>query len=455
MDAWMAFVSIMAIVAIVVVAGGIIAFIGHVIIGAFDNKKVVNNTKELLDYSQYKQLEDTRVKDAVVTAEYNFEEINKAKAKKEQELAKNDTVADDFKLEDVKDDDLEDLENRIKLQNETKVEEKTVEKELDFDDDLDLDNLLNEISNDVTEEEKGKIHEDNAPKMDESLANYSIEDYLKSFENEEAEDIEDIEENVEEPIVEEPIVEEPIVEETVVEEVKEEVEDAEEIVEDNTEVEETIEEEVSIEPIIEEVVEEKAEEKAEEKVVEKVVDNSEEIERLKAELADLNRQLEEARSGKVEVVTINMTEAECVNRLEVLEERLKNVKKDYKINQKEYRPLKKIINDLDKYQSKLRRKENMVAKKKVALYGVNNYVDIDKEKAEKLANELDLLDGLRLSVQHCEEVINANKDRFPILERTNNILEDQIAHLEADIATTQKQLEKIRADKGEDEGDKE
>ena len=445
MDAWMAFVSIMAIVAIVVVTGGIIAFIGHVIIGAFDNKKVVNNTKELLDYSQYKQLEDTRVKDAVVTAEYNFEEINKAKAKKEQELAKNDTVADDFKLEDVKDDDLEDLENRIKLQNETKVEEKTVEKELDFDDDLDLDNLLNEISNDVTEEEKDKIHEDNAPKMDESLANYSIEDYLKSFENEEADDIEDVEEIEEEPIVEESVVEE------VKEEVEESVEDVEEIVEDNTEVEETIEEEISAEPIIEEVVEEKAEEKVEEKVV----DNSEEIERLKAELADLNRQLEEARSGKVEVVTINMTEAECVNRLEVLEERLKNVKKDYKINQKEYRPLKKIINDLDKYQSKLRRKENMVAKKKVALYGVNNYVDIDKEKAEKLANELDLLDGLRLSVQHCEEVINANKDRFPILERTNNILEDQIAHLEADIATTQKQLEKIRADKGEDEGDKE
>ena len=449
MDAWMAFVSIMAIVAIVVVAGGIIAFIGHVIIGAFDNKKVVNNTKELLDYSQYKQLEDTRVKDAVVTAEYNFEEINKAKAMKEQELAKNDTVTDDFKLEDVKDDDLEDLENRIKLQNETKVEEKTVEKELDFDDDLDLDNLLNEISNDVTEEEKDKIHEDNAPKMDESLANYSIEDYLKSFENEEAEDIEDVEEIVEEPIVEETVVEE------VKEEVEESIEDVEEIVEDNTEVEETIEEEISAEPVIEEVIEETPVAPVEEKVVEKVVDNSEEIERLKAELAELNRQLEEARSGKVEVVTINMTEAECVNRLEVLEERLKNVKKDYKINQKEYRPLKKIINDLDKYQSKLRRKENMVAKKKVALYGVNNYVDIDKEKAEKLANELDLLDGLRLSVQHCEEVINANKDRFPILEHTNNILEDQIAHLEADIATTQKQLEKIRADKGEDEGDKE
>ena len=55
-----------------------------------------------------------------------------------------------------------------------------------------------------------------------------------------------------------------------------------------------------------------------------------------------------------------------------------------------------------------------------------------------------MLDGLRLSVNHCEEVINANKDRYPILENTNRILEDQIAHLEADIATTTATLEKIR-----------
>ena len=37
MEAWMAFVSIMAIVAIVVVAGGLIAFIGHMILGAFES----------------------------------------------------------------------------------------------------------------------------------------------------------------------------------------------------------------------------------------------------------------------------------------------------------------------------------------------------------------------------------------------------------------------------------
>ena len=142
-----------------------------------------------------------------------------------------------------------------------------------------------------------------------------------------------------------------------------------------------------------------------------------------------------------------MTEEECANRLEVLEERLKNAKREYKINMKEYKPLKKVMSDLEKYQTKLRRKETIVAKKKVSLYGVNNYVDIDKEKAEKLANELELLDGLRLSVQHCEEVINANKDRYPILEHTNKILEDQIAHIEADIATTSATLAKLREDK--------
>lgn len=180
------------------------------------------------------------------------------------------------------------------------------------------------------------------------------------------------------------------------------------------------------------------------------------IETLRAQVEDLYRQLDIAKSAPVAkssttnvvVTTINMTESECVKRLELLEERLKSVKKDYKINLKEYKPLKRVMVNLEKYQTKLRRKETIVAKKKVALYGVNNYVDIDKEKAEKLANEIELLDGLRLSVNHCEEVIEANKDRFPILEHTNNILEAQIADIEADIATTQETLRRIREKNG-------
>ena len=215
---------------------------------------------------------------------------------------------------------------------------------------------------------------------------------------------------------------------------------------------EDFEEDEVQEPVVAPVAEEDKESIEEEPVVAPVKtakeEQNKEVEELKAQLEELNRQLAEARQTKVEVVSIDMTEEECIARLETLEERLKVAKKDYKINMKEYRPLKKVMTDLEKYQTKLRRKETIVAKKKVALYGVNNYVDIDKEKAEKLANELELLDGLRLSVSHCEEVINANKDRFPILEHSNQILENQIATLEADIASTQATLQRIRDKKG-------
>ena len=86
-----------------------------------------------------------------------------------------------------------------------------------------------------------------------------------------------------------------------------------------------------------------------------------------------------------------------------------------------------------------------------SLMKIEKIVKQVEEKAEKLANELELLDGLRLSVSHCEEVINANKDRFPILEHTNQILEDQIAHIEADLQDAQETLQKIRDGEGSQE----
>ena len=422
MEAWMAFVSIMAIVAIVVVGGGIIAFIGHMIIGAFDNNKQSRptNSKDVIDYAQYKQLEDA--KQVNVNNEYDFKAINQAKAKEEKSLldAKEDEI---FNL----DEEIEEISN---LEEETEVEEEVKpEVKDDIFDDLDIDDMLSEISNDIIEEEKAIADEVNKEevKIGDELNSYTIDEMLK-----EVESFDEETENAEEPIEETVVAEE--VEDTV-----EETEEAENIVEETEAVEkdEVVEEVKEEQPVVETVVKDEAKDK--------------EIEDLKAQLAELNKQLEAARSGKVEVVSIDMTEEECVARLETLEERLKNVKKDYKINAKEYRPLKKVMNDLERYQTKLRRKEAVVAKKKVALYGVNNYVDIDKEKAEKLANELELLDGLRLSVSHCEEVINANKDRFPILEHTNQILEDQIAHIEADIASTQATLQKLRDKNGNDE----
>lgn len=408
MDAWMAFLSIMAIVAIVVICGGLIAFIGHVIIGALGADKRVNDStgyknpsqntgsREVLDYAQFKQLESS--KQAEVDKYYDFEEINKEKAEKEKALAEA-SVEDTMVIPEAdKDEALETIENRLKSENETKVEKVKVEETTVVEEDDDLDDLLSEISEDIIQEEKEKAQEEAAPKASEELNKYSIDKIL-----EETEEIEESEE--------------------------EEIAPVEEIVE-----EEVVEEKPVVVP-----VEDKSEE---------LHKANSEIESLKAQLFELNRKLEEARTQQVEVVTIDMTEAECVARLELLEERLKNVKKDYKINLKEYKPLKKVMNDLERNQTKLRRKETVLAKKKVSLYGVNNYVDIDKEKAEKLANEIELVEGLRLSVAHCEEVINANKDRFPVLEHTNKILEDQISNIEADIASTQETLRKIREKNG-------
>ena len=443
MEAWMAFVSIMAIVAIVLVAGGLIAFIGHMIIGALDkdNKRVSvePQKRELIDYSTYKQSEEAPKTKTL--EEYDFDAINEAKAESEKKEVEA--------LEEVdfeEDETLEEIENRLKEvkeeQPQVKVAVEETEEPVEEDDDLDFDSMLEEISNDIIEEEKEKASEENAPKMSDELGSYSIEEYMNSI-AEEAEVENETEEVVEAEEAE--TVEEIINQEKVEEVVAPAIEEDEEPEDEALEVElEAVEESDETEEVAEEIVET-------EKVEEKENYSNKVIEELKAQLADLNRQLEAARSSKVEVVTINMTEEECLARLETLEERLKNVKKDYKENMKDYRPLKKVMNDLERYQTKLRRKETVVAKKKVALYGVNNYVDIDKEKAEKLANELELLDGLSLSVSHCEEVINANKDRFPILEHTNQILEDQIAHIEADIESTQLTLQAIRDQKGENE----
>lgn len=179
---------------------------------------------------------------------------------------------------------------------------------------------------------------------------------------------------------------------------------------------------------------------------------------------EINKLREEVHKGKEEVAKLQeelsnkevVTEAvpvaagskeEIEAQLAVLRQRLKENEKEFSINKKDYLPLRRVAVTLDSDKKKLRRKEAIVAKKKVQLYGVNNYVDIDEEKAKELAEELDLLEGLKLSVAHCEEVMNANKDRYPILERTHNILKRNVDALKEDIAELENRLAAL-----EDEG---
>ena len=74
------------------------------------------------------------------------------------------------------------------------------------------------------------------------------------------------------------------------------------------------------------------------------------------------------------------------------------------------------------------------------LYGVNNYEDLDEEKAKKLAEDLDLYDGLKLSVQHGQEVMEKNKDRFPVLEKMYFILKNQNEEIRKDMAAIEANL---------------
>ena len=136
------------------------------------------------------------------------------------------------------------------------------------------------------------------------------------------------------------------------------------------------------------------------------------------------------------------------------QERLKANEKELRQNKKEFIPLRRVKKTLESDEKKLRRKEALVAKQKVVLYGVNNYADIDEEKAKKLSEDLDLLDGLKLSVQHCEEVMSKNAERYPLLEKIFNLLSSQNAEIKENIKNLQEAIEKIK-NESNGEGDAE
>ena len=172
----------------------------------------------------------------------------------------------------------------------------------------------------------------------------------------------------------------------------------------------------------------------------------EELEKLKAQNEELKQQIEkllqEKNTQPVLVSVETLTKEELEEKLVELNERLKVNEKELRSIKKEYIPLNRVRRTLESDKKKLRRKEALVAKQKIMLYGVNNIADIDQEKAKKLEEDLDLLDGLRLSVQHCEEVIRSSEERYPVLETSYNILNRTIANIKEDIAEVESQLAK-------------
>lgn len=128
------------------------------------------------------------------------------------------------------------------------------------------------------------------------------------------------------------------------------------------------------------------------------------------------------------------------NRLQTLEADLKEAQKELKANNKEYLPIVKVKKAYDKDSEKLRRKEAQVAKQKVAIYGVNKSGKINDAKRQKLEENVQLLKELKDSVFNCLQVIEKNKDRFPILEKNNKLITKQVKRLQDDIASVKEAL---------------
>ena len=429
---WNAFVNVLAIIAIIVVAAFVMIFLGDLLISIIDGKSGIffkRNKKakvEELEDEDDKSNYATREELAKLQEMYRNKETQSAPVVVVQPQPVQKNVTDDYLNNAVPVDyDLakkeEEMMNAKKNRLLVPKEEEKVESGITKDEILDqVDKVADDILSNYEAEKTNKQKIDDYAK---ELENYKIETSLDDVNEEELnantdnsnndnDDNGDNGDNGDDDgaILEPAPAPEKIVEKEVVKEV---MVDNPEIVEENKKLQQQLEE----------------------------LRNA--LQEANNRASELEQEHEEEKDAGPMIYT---TVEDCEARLEILEERLRVAKKELKINDKEFKPLFKVRKNLNKYKEKLRRKEVSVARQKVVLYGVNNYVDIDKDRAEKLANDIELLDGLRLSVQDCENVVEASKDRYPILEQTNRLLKTNIADLEHDIETTTQVLEALKAD---------
>lgn len=314
-------------------------------------------------------------------------------------------------------------------------------------------------------ENKDELKKD--PEVATILYNGAVVEAYNPEEETQEENNEETEENEENETTEEQETEEPV------EETEEEAEEEEESEEDDdtsdfikqrraelmerlarmqSEQEETEEEEETEEDVVDLSSEEEAEEPAEETEEETTEEHTEENAEEETEEVeeDIVREddsavttYEEAKDS-TEGLASTMSLEELESKLAEEQEKLKANEKELRQVKKEFIPLRRVKKTLESDEKKLRRKEALVAKQKVVLYGVNNYADIDEEKAKKLAEDLDLLDGLKLSVQHCEEVMEKNQERYPLLEKIFNLLSSQNTEIKEDIKKLQDAIAQLK-----------
>lgn len=163
------------------------------------------------------------------------------------------------------------------------------------------------------------------------------------------------------------------------------------------------------------------------------LDRKNELELMSQEREQLEKELEELRSRGDSNQKPYYSREYYENKLAELEAELKETEKDLRSNKREFIPLQRIKKSYDRDQEKLRRKEAIVAKQKVAIYGSKNSANIDPKRKEKLEEDVKVLKELKESVFHCEQVLTQNKDRYPVLEKANQLLTKTYNRLLQDI----------------------
>jgi len=444
-----AILNVLAIIVLAVAAGFIILLLIDLILGCIDGKRGViffknrkNTNKDneiLLQYNKDLDLNDSYYiqnnnQDLVLDFDKEFEKANEpvqntnidlAKAEEEQKLleAKNADITEETEIQP----EVEQIE-----ESETEVNEEFT--------------FINKISPELEKELEEEQRKAENPEEEE-------EDEFPGFSDDDEDDEDDDDKSIEEILnairernkmarnkfLAEEDLEDEFDDEDDEESFEEEIADAEEVVE-NTENKEAVSAE--IEKLNEIIKELNAKIEAEQ------AKNAEIEEKAKLDLENLKKEYEEKADEEIPSESLEVLEAKLVT----LEERQKQNDKDLKANRKEFIPLARIEKTLENDQNKLRRREAIVAKKKIVLFGVNNYV-VDEEKEKKLKEDLDLLEGLRMSVNHCEEVMNANKDRYPVLKRTNEILTRNAEQIENDIKEVEAKIAKIKEAQTDATGD--
>jgi hypothetical protein len=116
-----------------------------------------------------------------------------------------------------------------------------------------------------------------------------------------------------------------------------------------------------------------------------------------------------------------------------LAERLRLNEKAIRENNREFVPLRRIKNTFDRDMRLLRKREAIIAKQEVIVYGVNNISTVDPARIKKLEQDVKQLSALQQSVANCEIILNKNKDRYPTLENLDKVLHAQNEQIKADI----------------------